>query len=116
MKIRGCESVFHLLKSEREKVVLEELEFRKHYKREPLLTWSVKNISLCFYKQSDTIQLLDAQWRLALSYFQKENTGLRVEIKLLNNPYDIKQAKNYFKKQDFELPSHLDAEKIDPIA
>ena len=50
MKIRGCESVFQLLQSERAKVVAEELEFRKHYKREPLLTWSVKNISFCFYK------------------------------------------------------------------
>lgn len=34
----------------------------------------------------------------------------------MNNPFDIKQAKNYFKKNDFELPSHLDAERIDPIA
>jgi hypothetical protein len=42
--------------------------------------------------------MLDAQWRLALSYIQKQNTGLRVEIKLLNNPFDVKQAKNYFKK------------------
>lgn len=41
---------------------------------------------------------------------------MRVEIKLLNNPYDINKAKNYFKKQDFELPSNLAAERIDPIA
>lgn len=60
--------------------------------------------------------LLDAQWRLALSYFKTQNTGLKVEIKLLSNPYDIKQNKNYFKKQDFEVPSNLDAEKLDPTA
>jgi hypothetical protein len=35
---------------------------------------------------------------------------------LLSNPYDIKQNKNYFKKQDFEVPSNLDAEKLDPTA
>ena len=35
---------------------------------------------------------------------------------MLNNPYDVKQNKNYFKKQDFEVPSNLDAEKLDPTA
>ena len=60
MKIRSCESVFLLLKDEHDKVIREEIEFRKNYKREPLLTWSVKNISFCFYKQSDTIQLFEA--------------------------------------------------------
>jgi hypothetical protein len=49
-----------LLKDEHDKVIREEIEFRKNYKREPLLTWSVKNISFCFYKQSDTIQLFEA--------------------------------------------------------
>lgn len=116
MKLRGCDSVFSLLLNERQRAIAEEVEYRHQFEREPLLTWSVKGISNGFYKQSDTIMMLDAQWRLALSYIQKQNTGLRVEIKLLNNPYDIKHAKNYFKKQDFELPSNLDAERIDPIA
>ena len=35
---------------------------------------------------------------------------------MLNNPYDIKQNNSYFKKQDFEVPSNLDAEKFDPTA
>lgn len=41
---------------------------------------------------------------------------MKIEIKLLNNPYDVKEAKNYFKKGEFDLPSNLDAERKDPIA
>lgn len=80
------------------------------------MTWSVANISQCFYKQSDNIMLLDAEWRLALSYFQGQNTGLRVEIKLLNNPYDVKKSKDFFKKSEFEVPSNLETEHVNPIA
>jgi len=41
---------------------------------------------------------------------------LKLEIKLLNNPFDIKKAKNYFKKKDFEVPSNLEGSRIDPVA
>lgn len=41
---------------------------------------------------------------------------LKVEIKLVNNPYDIKANKNYFQKKGFELPSNLDEKKMDPVA
>ena len=34
-------------------------------------------------------------WRLALSYFRKVNTQLKVEIKIVNNPFDTKQNKEY---------------------
>lgn len=81
-----------------------------------MLTWTVENLSQRFYRQSETISLLDAQWRFALSYFKDNDKGLRVEIKLMNNPYDVKQAKEYWKKSEFDLPSNLDHERIDPIA
>ena len=34
----------------------------------------------------------------------------------MNNSYDIKQAKDYFKKNEYELPVNLDQEKLDPSA
>lgn len=51
-----------------------------------------------------------------MSYFKAEDPALKVEIKLINNPFDIKQNKNFFRKKDFEVPSNLDDKKIDPLA
>ena len=34
----------------------------------------------------------------------------------MNSPFDIKQAKEYFKKNEFEVPSNLEKQKIDPAA
>ena len=34
----------------------------------------------------------------------------------MNCPFDIKQAKEYFKKNEYELPSNLEKQKIDPAA
>jgi len=41
---------------------------------------------------------------------------LKLEIKLVNNPFDIKNNKSYFNKREFEVPSNLDDFKIDPVA
>lgn len=51
-----------------------------------------------------------------MSYFKVEDPSLKVEIKLINNPFDIKQNKNFFKKKEFELPSNQDESRIDPLA
>lgn len=53
---------------------------------------------------------------MAVSYFKAEDPALKIELKLINNPFDIKQNKNYFRKKDFEVPSNLDDRKIDPVA
>jgi hypothetical protein len=37
-------------------------------------------------------------------------------MKLINNPFDIKQNKNYFRKKDFEVPGNLEDQRIDPLA
>lgn len=37
-------------------------------------------------------------------------------MKLINNPFDVKQNKNYFRKKDFEVPGNLDDQRIDPLA
>ena len=34
----------------------------------------------------------------------------------MNSPFDIKQAKEYFKKNEYEVPSNLEKQKIDPAA
>jgi hypothetical protein len=51
-----------------------------------------------------------------VSYFKAEDPDLKLEIKLVNNPFDIKSNKSYFKKREFEVPSNLDDLKIDPVA
>ena len=51
-----------------------------------------------------------------MSYFKKQSTCLKVEIKIMNSPFDIKGSKEYYRKHDFAVPSNLDAEKIDPMA
>jgi len=53
---------------------------------------------------------------MALSYFKKQSTCLKVDIKIMNSPLDTKQAKEYFKKQELHVPSNLDVQKIDPMA
>jgi hypothetical protein len=45
MKLKHVDSVFMLLKFEREQAIQKELEYRRTKRREPILTWSVKNIS-----------------------------------------------------------------------
>ena len=121
MRIRNCKSVFELLKLEKEKIIREEKVKRQqlvnqNVRKEPLLVWSVNNLTNYFYKQSDSIQIEGAHWRLALSYFKKQSTCLKVDIKIMNSPYDLKQAKEYFKKHDFSVPANLDVQKIDPMA
>jgi len=76
MRIRGCKSVFELLKLEKERIIEEELQIRQreletNSPKEPMLVWSVHNLTNYFYKQSDSIQIEGAHWRLALSYFKK---------------------------------------------
>jgi len=79
-----------------------------------MLVWSVHNLTNYFYKQSDSIQIEGAHWRLALSYFKKQSTCLKVDFKIMNSPFDTRQAKEYFKKHEFSVPANLDVEKIDP--
>ena len=73
-------------------------------------------MSNAFYKQSDTFSIEGVQWRLAVSYFKQKDPALSIQMKLINNPYDSKRAKEYFKKTDFDVPSNLDVNKIDPVA
>lgn len=74
----------------------------------PHLTWTVNGLNNCFYKQSSIFKIQGVQWRLAVSYFRAEDADLKLEIKLVNNPFDIKNNKSYFKKREFEVPSNLD--------
>lgn len=41
---------------------------------------------------------------------------MKIEIKLINNPFDIQMNKNFYRKKDFELPSNLEEQKFDPVA
>ena len=121
MKVRSCHSVFELLRIEKDKIMKEELERREKLKQqkpstEPLLVWSVHNLTNYFYKQSDSIHIQGAHWRLALSFFKKQSTCLKVDIKIMNSPFDIKQAKEYYKKHEYAVPSNLDVKKLDPMA
>ena len=116
MKVKNLRSPFELLNRERGKIIEDEVKARLVQSAIPLLTWSVSNLTNCFYKQSSTFQIQEAQWRLAVSYFKAEDPALKVEIKLINNPFDIKNNKSYFKKKEFEVPSNLDDSKIDPVA
>ena len=55
MRVRGCHSVFELLKLEKEKIIKEEAEERArnaamNIKKEPLLVWSVDSLTNYFYK------------------------------------------------------------------
>ena len=51
-----------------------------------------------------------------MSYFTRVRSQLKVEIKIINNPFDTKQSKEYFKKNEYSVPSNLDQQKIDPTA
>lgn len=54
MRVRDCRSPFSLLKFERDSIVSQEKELRQEKPQQPLLTWTVNQLSTCFYKQSDT--------------------------------------------------------------
>ena len=116
LKLKKCDSVFKLLEQEKQAVLESQLKSRQNHRQQPLLTWSVTNLTDVFYKQSGIFQVEQAQWRLAVSHFKDEDPGLKIEIKLINNPFDIPQSKNYFKKKDFEVPSHMQGHKLDPVA
>jgi hypothetical protein len=36
-----------------------------------------------------------------------EEEALSVHIKMVNNPFEVKKSKDYFKKKDFFLPSNV---------
>lgn len=119
--MRGVHSVFELLKLEKAKIIKNDAEERardalRKNPKEPLLVWSVDSLTNYFYKQSDSIHIQGAHWRLALSYFKKQSTCLKVDIKIMNSPFDIKKAKEYYKKHEYGVPSNLDVQKIDPMA
>ena len=57
LQIRNCNSVFELLRMEKEDMIEEEMEQREEGRKDPLLVWSVKNLAKQFYKQSDAIQI-----------------------------------------------------------
>lgn len=68
--------MFELLKLERNKIIEEQKRILNEVRtgqliREPILTWQVNNLTNYFYKQSDSVQIEGAHWRLALSYFKK---------------------------------------------
>lgn len=83
--------------------------------RQPILTWNVQSLSNCFYKQSDTFSVEGAQWRLAASFFKQEDPDLSIQIRLVNNPFDVNKAKEYFNKKEFVVPSNLDEHRVDPV-
>jgi hypothetical protein len=45
MRVKHCKSVFELLKQDKEEVLLEEMELREDGRKEPLLEWSVNNLT-----------------------------------------------------------------------
>ena len=73
----------------------------------PTLTWNIQNLSGNFYKESDPFMVESAQWRLSVSYFRMEEEALSVQIKMVNNPFEVKKSKDYFKKKDFFLSSNV---------
>ena len=40
-----------------------------------------------------------AQWKLSVSYFKLEEEALSVQIKMVNNPFEVRKSKDYFKKK-----------------
>ncbi len=49
----------------------------------------------------------NAQWKLSVSYFRMDEEALSVQIKMVNNPFEVKITKDYFKKKDYFLPSNV---------
>ena len=97
-------------------MVKSEKALRQEKEQQPLLTWTVNQLSTCFYKQSDTFQIQKAQWRLAAAFFEAEDPGLKVEVKLINNPFSLKHNREYYNKKQFEVPSNQEGLRIDPLA
>ena len=106
MKIRGCDSIFQLLDQEKNKILESEDSILKSGVR-PILTWKVQNLTGNFYRESDGFWVENAQWKLAISYFSSEEDSLKVELKMISNPFDVKNSKDYFKKKEFFLPSNV---------
>lgn len=71
------------------------------------LTWKIQNLSGNFYRESDPFMVENAQWKLSISYFRMEEEALNVSIKMINNPFEVKKSKDYFKKKDFFLASNI---------
>lgn len=81
---------------------------RNGVEEEPLMIWTIEDITNYFYKQSDFIYSHGAFWRLAVSFFRKQTNCFKVDINIINSPFDIKKAKEYFKKHEFGVPANLD--------
>jgi hypothetical protein len=58
----------------------------------------------------------NAQWKLSISYFKMDEDSLSVSIKMVNNPFEVKKSKDYFKKKEYFLPSNvLLQNQVNPI-
>lgn len=47
-----------------------------------------------------------------MSYFQKKEDALTVSINMMNNPFDVKKCKDYFKKKEFFLTSNTGMQNV----
>ncbi len=80
------------------------------------LTWKIQNLSGNFYRESDPFMVESAQWKLSISYFKMEEEALSVSIKMVNNPFEVKKSKDYFKKKDFFLASNIGMQnQVNPL-
>jgi hypothetical protein len=108
MKVRKCDSIFELLEQERAKIIEnEEALISQSMGGRPTLTWKIQNLTGNFYRESDPFVTENSQWKLSISYFKMEEEALSVHIKMVNNPFEVKKSKDYFKKKDFFLASNV---------
>lgn len=105
MKVRSCASIFELLEQEKQKILNSEEQVINQGQVKPTLTWKIQNLSGNFLRESDAFIVENAQWKLKIQYFKMHEDALSIDIKMINNPFEVKKSKDYFKKKEYFLPS-----------
>ena len=101
METKNQDSVFDLLKSEKQKVLNTE---NNHTEDQPKQTdcfsWKIKRFKGNYYKETEPFMAEEWFWSISMSYVQREEESLNISIRVCNNPYE-QRSKMYFKKEEY---------------
>lgn len=113
IKTHNCESIFELLDIEKKKMIQEET-YSIDTGVDPTLVWSIVDLKGNFFKESDPFWYDGVQWKLAVDRFESDY-DLKVSMKMMTNPFETKESKDYFKKKEYFLPSNMIQNQINVI-
>jgi hypothetical protein len=72
----------------------------------PSHEWRFDKLERSMYKNDDPFIHNNAVWRLGVTYYRQRDATMKINLNIAVNPFQDKNSKVYFKKNEFFLPSN----------